>query len=89
MELLTPAFAILLIKVVISVMPGVVGVYFIGASEESKRSLRSWVCNKLFGVSNAFEYRKFARFLTTVGIICFLFSLLVSWFLLLSPLFSK
>lgn len=87
MELLTPAFVILLIKVSISVMPGVFGVYLITSTEDTKRSIRSWVCNKLFGVSNAFEYKKFARFLTILGIVCLLFSLLASWFLLLADYF--
>ena len=85
MELLNPAFVILVIKVAISILPGVFGIYLIATGEDSKRAIRSWVCNKLFGVSNAFEYKKFVRFLAIVGIGCFFFSAAASWFLVISP----
>lgn len=73
MELLTPEFIILLVKVAISVLPGVLGIYLIASPEESKRKLRAWVCAQLFGVSNAFEYKKFANFMAGVGVCCLLF----------------
>ena len=40
MDLITVEFAILLIKVTISFMPGIAGIYCIAATEESKRELR-------------------------------------------------
>lgn len=89
MELLSVGFAILLIKVIISFMPGVIGIYCIAAPEESKRKLRGLVCSKLFGVSNAIQYRKFARFMGTCGVFLLLFSAVATWFLLISPMVAE
>lgn len=89
MELLNVGFVILLVKVFISFMPGVIGIYCIAASEESKRKLRGTVCSKLFGVSNAIEYKKFARFMGTCGVFMLFFSGVASWFLLIAPIVAK
>lgn len=89
MELLSVGFAILLIKVAISFMPGVLGIYCIASPEESKRKLRSFVCAKLFGISNAIEYKKFARFMATCGVFFLLFSAVATWFLLIYPMVSE
>jgi hypothetical protein len=53
MQLLNIGFAILLIKIALCVLPGVLGIFFLVSSEEAKRHMRSTVCNKLFGISNA------------------------------------
>ncbi|WP_269526957.1 hypothetical protein [Coraliomargarita parva] len=89
MELLNIGFAILLVKIAISVLPGVIGIYLIAAPEEKKRELRNSVCNKLFEVSNAIPYPKFARFLAICGSGLILFSLVASWFLLLRDLIPE
>ena len=86
MSLLNAQFIILIIKVTFCVMPGVFGIYFIAAPEESKRKLRSFVCAKLFGISNAIEYKKFARFMATCGVFFLLFSAVATWFLLIAPM---
>jgi hypothetical protein len=88
MELLSIEFAILLIKMAISVLPGVLGIFFIACSEETKRSMRSTLCNQLFGVSNAIPFPKFARFLHASGTLLILLSLVFSWFLLFREMFE-
>lgn len=86
MELLNPAFIILLIKITICLLPGIVGIYFLSISEEAKRSLRNSFCNRVFGVSNAISFPSFERVLWAIALICLLFSLIASWFILISPM---
>lgn len=87
MELLNIGFAILLVKIAISVLPGVLGIFLIVSSEETKREMRMTLCNQLFGVSNAIPYPKFARFLYVSGTILLFISLGLSWLLLLRSFF--
>ena len=87
MELLNIGFAILLVKVAISVMPGVLGIFFIASSEETKRHMRSTLCNQLFGISNAIAYPKFARFLYISGTILLFISLGLTWLVHLRKFF--
>ena len=82
MELLNVGFAILLIKVTISVLPCVLGSYLLLCSVETKRKIRRTVCSRLFGVSNAIPYVKFVRFLHAVGPMLVVLGLLAGWFLL-------
>ena len=89
MQLLNVGFAILLIKVAISVLPGVLGIYLIAASEEAKRSMRSAICNQLFGISNAIPFDKFSRFLYIIATLSLLFSGVAAWFLLLRKFFAE
>ena len=88
MELLNVGFAILLVKIVICAMPGVLGVIFIASSEETKRHMRSTLCNQLFGISNAIPYQKFARFLYISGAILIFISIGLSWMIHLRSFFS-
>ena len=88
MELLNVSFAILLVKMVICVMPGVIGIFFIASSEETKRNMRSALCNQLFGISNAIPYPKFARFLYIAGTILLFISIGLSWLILLRSFFE-
>ena len=88
MELLNVSFAILLIKMAICILPGVLGIFFIASSEETKRHMRSTLCNQLFGVSNAIPFPKFARFLYISGTLLLLLSLVASWFILLQGFFE-
>ena len=88
MELLNVSFAILLVKIVICVMPGVIGIFFIASSEETKRGMRSALCNQLFGISNAIPYPKFARFLYISGTILLFISIGLSWLVLLRSFFE-
>ena len=88
MELLNLGFAILLIKMAICILPGVLGIFFIASSEETKRHMRSTLCNQLFGVSNAIPFPKFARFLYISGAVLLLLSLVASWFILLQGFFE-
>ena len=87
MELLNISFALLLIKMALCVLPGVLGIFFIVSSEETKRDLRSTLCNKLFGVSNAIPFPKFERFLYISGTILLLLSVVATWFILLRKFF--
>ncbi|HAV12970.1 MAG TPA: hypothetical protein DCX06_05685 [Opitutae bacterium] len=87
MPLLNLEFIILIVKVMIAVLPGVLGIFLIASTEETKRSIRNTVCNKLFGVSNAIEYPKFQRFLLIVGVLAILYSIPACWFLLLRKFF--
>lgn len=84
MELLNPAFIILLIKITIVVLPGAIGIYFLSMSEEKKRSLRKDLCNRVFGVSNAISLPTFERSIWIVGILGILVCLAAAWFLLIS-----
>ena len=88
MELLNVGFAILVIKIAICVLPGVLGIFFIVSSEETKRSMRSTLCNQLFGISNAIPYPKFARSLYLLGTILFILSVVACWFILLRGFFD-
>jgi len=87
MDLLNIGFAILLVKMTICTLPGVLGIFCIASSEDTKRAIRSTVCNQLFGVSNAIRYPKFARFLSIAGTVLIFFSVIATWFVLLKKFF--
>ena len=87
MQLLNVGFAMLIVKMVICILPGVVGIFMIAMSEEKKRELRNKVCGKLFGVSNAIPYPNFARSMVIIGTAMLLFSLAATWFVLLRGFF--
>lgn len=89
MELLTPAFVILLVKITICVVPGVTGIFLLALSEEKKRDLRDEFCRKLLGVSNAIPFRKFERVVLVVGLLGLLFAVTAAWFLLFASMFNK
>jgi len=88
MDLLNIGFAILLIKMVICVLPGVLGIFFIASSEETKRSMRSTLCNQLFGISNAIPISKFKSFLHISGAILLLLSSVATYLILLRGFFE-
>jgi hypothetical protein len=85
MELLNLSFAILLIKMSISVLPLVLGTYLLLSAEEVKRDLRSFICRSLFGVNNAIPMEDFKRILNWVGSLGIAFGLVAGWFLVLKP----
>jgi hypothetical protein len=87
MELLNVSFALLLIKMALCVLPGVLGVFFIASSEETKRGMRNTLCNKLFGVSNAIPFPEFERFLYISGTILLLLSLVATYLIHLKKFF--
>ena len=87
MELLNISFAILLIKMALCVLPGVLGIFFIVSSEETKRDLRSTLCNKLVGVSTAIPFPKFERCWSISGTILLLLSVVATWFIHLKKFF--
>lgn len=87
MPLLNLSFAILIIKMAICILPGVIGIFMIVSSEEKKRELRNSFCNRLFGVSNAIPYPKFALSMVVIGSILLVFTLVTSWFVLLQKMF--
>ena len=87
MQLLNISFALLLIKMALCVLPGVLGIFFIVSSEETKRDMRSTLCNKLFGVSNAIPFPKFERFLYISGTILLLLSLVATYLIHLRKFF--
>jgi len=87
MELLNVGFAILLVKIVICVMPCVIGIFFIASSKETKRQMRGALCNQLFGVNNAISYLKFARFLYIAGTILLFIGIGLTWIIHLRKFF--
>ncbi len=87
MALLNIGFAILIIKIAICTLPAVIGIALIVGSEETKRELRNKFCSKVFGISNAILYPKFARTMVLFGSLMLGFSLVSTWFLLLRPMF--
>ena len=88
MELLNISFAILLVKMAICILPGVLGIFFIASSEETRRHMRSTLCNQLFGVSNAIPYPNFARFLHIAGTVLIFVSIALTWFVHLRKFFE-
>ena len=87
MQLLNISFAILLIKMTLCVLPGVLGIFFIASTEETKRGMRSTLCNKLFGVSNAIPFPEFERFLYISGTILLLLSVVATYLIHLRKFF--
>ncbi|MGC6606117.1 MAG: hypothetical protein ACON5O_05120 [Lentimonas sp.] len=83
MGLLNAQFILLLVKMVVCVLPGILGIFLLVSSEEAKRSMRNSFCKNLFGVGDAIKHTQFQRFLTVIGIVGILFSLAVTWFGLL------
>ena len=86
MPLLNIGFAILIIKMLICTLPAVLGILMIVSSEESKREFRNKFCSKVFGMSNAIPYPKFARTMALFGSLMLVFSLVSTWFLVLRPM---
>ncbi|MFO8026112.1 MAG: hypothetical protein R6U56_00430 [Opitutales bacterium] len=84
MELLNPAFVILLVKITVSVLPGIVGVYLLIISEERKREHRNALCRRLFGVSNVIPLPSFERALLVISLLGLLISGVMVWFLLIA-----
>lgn len=87
MSLLNLQFLMMIVKIVFCVLPGVLGIFLLASSEESKRGMRNSFCNSLFGISNAIAFPKFARVLTIVGIIAIIYSVVATWFFLLRGFF--
>ena len=85
MELLNLSFAILIIKLSISVLPIVLGSYLMLAPEEIKRDMRGFICRSLFNVNNAIPMRDFNRILYWVGGLGVLLGLVAGWILVLKP----
>ena len=83
MELLNPAFVILVVKITVCVFPGIIGIYLLAISEEKKRDLRNKLCNRLFGVSNAIPYPNFERALMVIASLGLLLSAAAVWFVIL------
>ena len=88
MELLSPAFAIFIIKFTISVLPGVFGIALLSFSEDKKRSLHESVGRKIFGTSEAISFIGFERALIIVGLLSLFLSALVVYFLYGRSFFS-
>ena len=88
MELINLSFAILIVKMSISVLPIVLGSYVLLASDEVKREMRGFICRSLFNVNNAIPMRDFSRILYWVGGLGVLFGLVAGWFLVLKPFFE-
>ena len=86
MALLNIGFAILIIKIAICTLPAAIGIALIVSSEESKREFRNKFCSKVFGMSNAIPYPKFARTMAVFGTLMLAFSLVSTWFLVLRPM---
>lgn len=85
MELINLEFAVLLIKLSISVLPLVASSYLLLASEETKRDLRSFICRALFNVSNGIPMNNFRRILNWVGGLGVAFGILAGWLLVFKP----
>lgn len=79
MDLISIGFAILIIKVSISILPGVYGFFLIFSSTETKREIRNKYCKLFFGVSNAMRTKRFARILYFFGFLFILLSCGLTW----------
>ena len=86
MPLLDIGFAILIIKMLICILPAVLGIVMIVSSEESKREIRNKFCRLVFGMSNAIPYPKFKLTMAVLSVLLLAFSLASTW-LLLRPMF--
>ena len=84
MELLNIEFAILIVKLAICVLPLAIGISLVSRGEETKREIRDWVCSRLFGVSNAIDYKKFFRAIHLAGFALMATGALAFWFLFVS-----
>jgi hypothetical protein len=89
MELANIGFVLLCIKLAVGVIPFALGIFLIANEQEKKRAMRAWLCNRLFGVSDAIPYTKFARMLTVAGALMILFGLAATWFLVIAPIVEK
>lgn len=83
MELFSISFVILILKITFCVLPGVFGVFLIVSSRDTKRRIRSRVCNQLFGANDAIRTHKFSRFLYVLGALSILCSIVASWVFIL------
>ena len=88
MDLLSIGFAILLVKIVVLVFPGLLGLFFLLSSTETKRKMRNNLCWKLFGESHVFSFKGFVRFLNVLSGILIVISVALLWFILLEPHFG-
>lgn len=88
MDLLSLPFIILIVKIVISVLPGILAIALLASSEENLRSIRHAFCDRIFGIRNAIELHRFKRFAIIVSTVAILYSLTATWFLLLSQYFT-
>ena len=86
MPLLNIGFAILIIKMLICILPAVLGIVMIVSTEESKREFRNKFCRVVFGISNAIPYSKFTRIMAVLSVLLLAFSLVSTWFVLLRPI---
>lgn len=85
MQLLNPAFVILVIKIAIGVVPIALGVSILVTGEDKRREIRNWICNRAFGVSNAIAFPQFSRTLNIVAVLMILAGLGLSA-LLIGPM---
>ena len=89
MELFDIAFAILILKITLVVLPGAFGIFLIVSSKHAKRKIRDQFCYQLFGFRSAIRFHRFAFFLYCLGTFLLLFSMTVSWFFVLKDYFQK
>jgi hypothetical protein len=84
MELVNIGFAILIIKIALSVVPVILGFYLIFCSIDQKREIKRAVCRILFESGSVFTTEAFSKFLVVIGLLMVIFGGLFAWFLLLS-----
>ena len=70
MQLVNLSFAILVMKISFCVLPGVLGIYLLASSEESKRSLRNsfWQRGKVFGVKQRDRLSEISHLSRSLGL---------------------
>jgi hypothetical protein len=84
MELVNIGFAILIIKIALSVVPAILGFYLIFCNIDQKREIKRAICRALFGSGSVFTTEAFAKFLVVIGLLMVIFSGLFAWFFLIS-----
>ena len=89
MQLLSVSFIVFLVKISVSVIPGIIGLYLLFTSKERKRDLRNKFCGRVFGVSNAIPSKKFARTLTIIGVLLLILSVLLTYLLIIIPMMAN
>jgi hypothetical protein len=84
MELITIEFALLVIKITISVIPLAIGMYLIFCNIEQKRQIKRAFCRALFDSDHVIPTQGFAQFLIIFGVLLIVFSCVFAWFFIVS-----
>lgn len=86
MDLLNVGFALLIVKLAVSVLLIIGGVSYLVMQTEAKRTFRNKVCRMFFDSSRAVRFDKFDRIMQASSVAGILLGGLIGWFMVLSPI---